>query len=94
MLVERLRPTARAAGEDRFLDVFADMDRYEVGADRQRRLYRQTGSWQAVIDDLKDRWARELDVLCPPTEQVDQAGELVLTGSPIAFGAPIRSPGS
>jgi hypothetical protein len=33
----------------------------ESGADRQRRIYRHAGNWQAVLKDLKERWSHELD---------------------------------
>src|SRR3712207_7875775 len=32
---------------------------FESGADRQRRLYRESGKWQVVVDDMKQRLAQE-----------------------------------
>jgi hypothetical protein len=33
----------------------------ESGADRQRRLFRDSGDWKAVINDMKERLAQELN---------------------------------
>jgi carboxylate-amine ligase len=59
-LLESLRPLARAAGEERFLNAFGTGKDFETGACRQRRLYRETGNWQVVLDDMRSRWQREL----------------------------------
>lgn len=59
-LVHRLEGVARDNGAYPFLAPFHNLDRYETGADRQRRLYRETGNWKAVIDDQKQRLAEEL----------------------------------
>lgn len=59
-LVESLRPLARQAGEERFLDVFANVESFESGAGRQRRLFREMGNWQAVLEDMRSLWLREL----------------------------------
>jgi carboxylate-amine ligase len=58
-LLERLTPRARASGEDRFLDCFRPMELFETGAARLRRLYRQSGDWRNVLDDMR-RWFREV----------------------------------
>ncbi len=65
-LLERLRPIARTVGEDGFLDVFRPVERFESGAARLRRLYRQTGSWQPVLEAMKNRWLHELTDDEPP----------------------------
>ncbi len=54
-LLEQLQPTASRAGEEAFLTAI-EPGQFESGAERQRRVYRQAGSWQAVVDDLKIRW--------------------------------------
>ena len=59
-LLERLRPVAERSGDDVFLEAFQLVAKFESGADRQRRIFRQTGQWKAVTDDLRDRWAGEL----------------------------------
>jgi carboxylate-amine ligase len=60
-LIERLMPTAQRVGEDAFLSSLQPVSQIETGAERQRRIYRQTGSWQPVIEDMKTRWLPELD---------------------------------
>jgi carboxylate-amine ligase len=55
-LLRRLRPVFEANGDDTF---WPDVEA-ESGADRQRRIYRQTGNWQAVVDDMTHRWEEEL----------------------------------
>jgi carboxylate-amine ligase len=60
-LFDRLAPVAKEAGDDAFLAGLQPLDHFESGADRQRRLYRDTGNWKAVIDDMKGRLALELD---------------------------------
>jgi carboxylate-amine ligase len=61
-LIERLMPIARESGDHAFLAGLQPIDKFESGAGRQRRLYRETGSWRAVIDDLTGRFAAELAV--------------------------------
>jgi carboxylate-amine ligase len=60
-LIERLQPSAHASGEDDFLLPLHDIAHFESGAERQRRLYRQTGDWHPILDEMKTRWVRELD---------------------------------
>jgi carboxylate-amine ligase len=60
-LIDRLLPAARELGDESFLSAFQPLDAFESGADRQRRVYRQAGRWQAVIDDLKKRWHHDLE---------------------------------
>lgn len=60
-LFERLAPVAKETGDYPFLAALQPLDRFECGADRQRRLYREAGNWKVVIDDMKGRLAQELD---------------------------------
>lgn len=60
-LLERLLPIARESGDHRFLESLRPVDKLELGADRQRRLYRETGHWPAVLDDMVRRLSAELD---------------------------------
>jgi glutamate---cysteine ligase / carboxylate-amine ligase len=60
-LATRLLPIAREFGDDRFLAPLNAIDRFETGAARQRRIYRETGQWKAVIDDSITRLVEELD---------------------------------
>ena len=69
-LVDQLLPIARDANEETFLRELRPGSGFETGADRQRRIFRQTGNWQAVIDDMKSRWVAEL----PPLAVMDQTG--------------------
>lgn len=59
-LISRLMPLARESGEQAYLTGLLPIDHFESGAARQRRLFRETGSWKAVVDDLRQRLADEL----------------------------------
>jgi carboxylate-amine ligase len=59
-LITRLLPIARQTGDHPFLAVFQPGDKFESGAARQRRIYRETGNWKAVVDDLKSAFAEGL----------------------------------
>lgn len=59
-LIERLVPVARETGDYPFLARLLPIDKFESGADRQRRIYREAGNWKAVIEDLTQRAAEEL----------------------------------
>jgi carboxylate-amine ligase len=59
-LIGRLLPIARETGDASFLTALQPIDHFESGAARQRRLYRETGLWRAVIDDLTGRFATDL----------------------------------
>jgi carboxylate-amine ligase len=52
-LLDRLGPVAEEAGDHTFLTALQPAERFETGADRQRRLYRETGNWKALVDDMK-----------------------------------------
>lgn len=60
-LIDRLMPVGKAAGEAEFLDMLKPVDIHDTGAERQRRLYRQTGSWTTVIEEMKGRWVQEVE---------------------------------
>jgi carboxylate-amine ligase len=60
-LLERLMPVAQETGDAAFLAPLQPVERLESASDRQRRLYRDTGDWKAVIDDMKQRLAQELE---------------------------------
>ena len=59
-LVDRLLPVARESGDDRFLKHLQPVEKLEVGSDLQRRAYRESGSWQALMQSLRSRFADEL----------------------------------
>ena len=60
-LLERVMPVAQETGDAAFLAPLQPVERLESASDRQRRLYRDTGDWKAVIDDMKQRLAQELE---------------------------------
>jgi carboxylate-amine ligase len=74
-LIQRLLPLADSHEESQFL-ASIDPTQMETGADRQRRLYRQHGTWQPVLDDMKNRWMQEID----ETFQADQSPSVALVG--------------
>ncbi|MCA9291189.1 MAG: YbdK family carboxylate-amine ligase [Phycisphaerales bacterium] len=54
-LVERLLPVAAASGDAAFLRHLGATHESHTGAARQRRVYRDTGRWEAVVDDAVRR---------------------------------------
>jgi carboxylate-amine ligase len=60
-LINRLLPIARETGDHPFLTALQPIDKFESGAARQRRIYRESGNWKSVIDDLKTRFAEGLE---------------------------------
>jgi carboxylate-amine ligase len=59
-LVDRLLPVARESGEQGFLLALQPVESFESGAARQRRIYRETGAFKPVLDDLKQRLVDDL----------------------------------
>lgn len=59
-LLERVAPAAESFGDRRFLDLWKSLDRFETGATRQRRLYREHGAWEPVVHDMVQRLAHAL----------------------------------
>ena len=59
-LIQRLMPLARETGDHAVLLPLPALDTYETGAARQRCRYRETGSWEAVLDDLKQRFLEDV----------------------------------
>ena len=64
-LIERLLPIARETGDEPFLAVFRPTDRFETGSDAQRRLYRESGNWETVVDHLAQHVTSELQAGAP-----------------------------
>ena len=60
-LMNRLLPIARESGDDEFLNVFMPLEKFENGAVRQRRRYRETGNWRSLIEDMTKSLEQELD---------------------------------
>jgi carboxylate-amine ligase len=59
-VVERMLPIARETGDHPFLAALPPIEQLETGSARQRRLYRESGDWKAVVNDMRRRWAEEL----------------------------------
>jgi carboxylate-amine ligase len=76
-LIERLLPIARETGDEPFLAAFRPIDRFETGSELQRRLYRESGSWEALMDHLAHRLTGELQAAGPPMPAVP--GSVALT---------------
>jgi carboxylate-amine ligase len=57
-MIARLGPVARNLGDAVFFGALAYGG--ESGAERQRRIYRQAGDWEPVIENMKISWAAEL----------------------------------
>ena len=66
-------PLGHESGDDRFLAPLQAGVPYESGPERQRQLYRQTGNWKAVIDDLSHRLSQELDKAVPASTPASNA---------------------
>lgn len=60
-LLEQIVPIAQETGDAKFLASLQSQGKRETGSDRLRSLYRETGDWQAVIEEMKNRWVRELE---------------------------------
>ncbi|HMF16603.1 MAG TPA: YbdK family carboxylate-amine ligase [Gemmataceae bacterium] len=56
-LITRLLPIARETGDHPFLAALQPIDKFESGAARQRRIYREAGGGKTVVDDLKSAFA-------------------------------------
>ncbi len=86
-LIQRLLPIARENGDEDYLAALLPLEQFETGAERQRRLYRDAGNWQALIADMTERLSQELDAgpqksTNQPEKNAAQAGErVVLTGT-------------
>jgi hypothetical protein len=59
-LLGRLLPIARDTGDEPFLAPLLSPESFETGSGRQRRVYRETGSWRAVMGDLSGGLDAEL----------------------------------
>lgn len=60
-LIEKLAPIARESGDDKHLAIFRPIERFETGADRQRRLFREHGNWKALVAQLVSELARDFE---------------------------------
>jgi carboxylate-amine ligase len=60
-LIEKLMPIAREHGDDKYLAAFKPVEKYEAGADRQRRRFREKGDWKTLALHLADDLKRDLE---------------------------------
>jgi glutamate---cysteine ligase / carboxylate-amine ligase len=60
-LIHRLLPIAQENGDDALLAALEPVEGFESGAERQRRVYRQSGDWLSLIADMTQRLSQELD---------------------------------
>ncbi len=65
-LLHDVLPVARDFGERQFLEPFLVLDSFETSAEHLRRVYRQTGDWQSVIQQMKG--GLQID----PTQQLSE----------------------
>ncbi len=59
-IIKKLTPLAAESGDQGFLKVFQPIDRFESGAQRQRRIYREAGDWKPVVADMIQNLTTEL----------------------------------
>jgi carboxylate-amine ligase len=64
-LVEKLLPIAHESGDDKYLAPFKAIERFESGAERQRRLFREHGQWKTLTGHLVHELAHDLDGVKP-----------------------------
>ncbi len=60
-LIERLLPIAHETGDERYLASLKPVDKLETGTDRQRRRYRETGNWKALMEDMVGVFLQDLE---------------------------------
>lgn len=56
-LIRRVLPMAQRLSEERYLEPLFALPDFITGAAEQRRTFRKQGYWQAVVDDMRSRWA-------------------------------------
>lgn len=61
-LIDRVDSATDPFGDRPFLKHWQSLDHLESGAARQRRLYREHGSWQFIVRDMVERLDRSLKV--------------------------------
>jgi carboxylate-amine ligase len=60
-LIDRLMPIAREFGEEKYLASLQPLSKLETGADQQRRVYRETGNWKALVDFMTKQLLHDLE---------------------------------
>jgi gamma-glutamyl:cysteine ligase YbdK (ATP-grasp superfamily) len=60
-LLNRLAPTMENSTDRTFLLAVQNLDQAATGTERQRHIYRETGSWREVLEAMMHGWVDELD---------------------------------
>ena len=60
-LIERLMPIAREYGDDKYLASLQPVSKLDTGADQERRHYRETGNWKALVDFMSNQLLHDLN---------------------------------
>jgi len=58
--LDHLQPIAEEFGASPFLKAIRPNDKFETGAQRQRRLFLENGDWTELVDDMTASWAEEV----------------------------------
>jgi carboxylate-amine ligase len=59
-LLQRLQPIAAESGDDPYLAALKPKDDSETASDKQRQLYRASGQWKTVVEDMMSSFDREI----------------------------------
>jgi carboxylate-amine ligase len=60
-LLERIMPIAKEFGDDKYLAGFLPVEKFETGADVQRRQFREAGNWKGLVDFMVKQLALDLE---------------------------------
>jgi carboxylate-amine ligase len=60
-LLERIMPIAKELGDDKYLAGLQPVDKFETGADVQRRQFREAGNWKGLVDFMAKQLAQDLE---------------------------------
>jgi hypothetical protein len=63
-LLARLAPVIEKSDDSPFLHPL-EGGKLTTGTERQRQIYRETGSWRAVLDAMMHGWTDELEAVTP-----------------------------
>jgi carboxylate-amine ligase len=69
-LLEQLAPTFQTTGDGSFVHALQDLKHGRTGTELQRHIYRETGSWRAVLDSMNRGWIDELAATPPRGPQI------------------------
>ncbi len=66
-MIDRLMPIAQEFGDEKYLASLQPVNKLETGSDRQRRQYRETGNWKALVDFMAKQLLQDLERANQPT---------------------------